>query len=323
MKQLLFACVFMLSALVVMGQQDPLHSNYRFNYFVLNPAAAGAGGQWAVQGSYLSSWTRFPGAPITYTLSASGALGQEGRSGIGINFVNDYIGPQRLYGAQFAYAYHLPVGASNLSFGLAARMSKYELDLNYVRTNQAPDPAVISKDENIADFSFGMMFYSRKGFIGVSLPQIAQVSGDEALALKMHLYLSGGYKFNINNTVLLEPMALIKFLSADETIMQYDINLRAHLINQQLLFGVGYRGGNNSNFLAVMGGFNVKDKYQFSYSYDFSLGDFQQYSWGSHEVTVGVKFGKRKHTHLAEHKTPGKMADAEEGDEEEAEEDEE
>jgi type IX secretion system PorP/SprF family membrane protein len=315
MKRLLLIGIILLSTLSAFGQQDPLLSNYRFNYFLLNPAAAGSESQWAIKGSYLSSWTRFPGAPVTFTLSANGTLGKKGKSGIGLNIVDDKIGPQLTYGAQAAYAYHLPVGKANLSFGLAARFTKYQLDLGYVRTLQPGDDAVIAKEESLADFAFGIMYYSRKGYVGVSMPQIAQVSGDSALALKMHLYLMGGYKFMINkkgNSWLLEPVALIKYVGADQAILQYDINLRAHIIDQQLMFGVGYRGGLNNNFIAVMAGFNVKQKYQFSYSYDFSLGDFQQYSWGAHEVTMGILVGKKKHDHLAEWNTSGSAAAVEE-----------
>lgn len=295
MKLLVISITLLLMPFAVFGQQDPLHSNYRFNYFILNPAAAGANAQFEFNGSYLGSFRRFPGGPATYTLSANGFLGKEGRTGLGVNFVNDNIGSQRLTGLQLAYAYHLPLGPSRLSFGLAGRMvidNKAQ-----IFRNQHPNPNIIFSNQIRTDFSLGTMYYDPNGYLGISFQNIARIGEKEIFGEKVNISVSGAYKFHVSKYLAFEPVGLLKYSVADQPIIQYDINFRAHLINELILLGLGYRGGNYNNFFALMGGINIKDKFRLFYSYDFILSSFHQYSWGSHELTMGIQIGKRNPIH--------------------------
>jgi type IX secretion system PorP/SprF family membrane protein len=284
------------------GQQEPVYTNYRFNSFMLNPSAAGMEGRWAARASYRSEWTRFPGAPITTTISMDGVLGN--RSGVGINFISDVIGPEQTWGFQGAYAYHIPMNSSNLALGLGVRALNHSLDPARTVTLQQPDPVVMFQQEWLTDFSFGAFLYNRKYYVGVSAPQIVQIVGKEAKELVPHIYAMGGYKFKVGGTSIIEPSVLLKY--ADK--FQFDIDVQAWFLDEQLMFGAGYR---DQSFISIMTGFDVKDRYEFSYSYDFSLSDFQAYSWGSHEVTFGIRFGKQKFNHLAAHKLEKKKAEEE------------
>lgn len=312
MRKVLFVCIALLSVSSVFGQQDPLHANYRFNSFIVNPAAAGMEGQWAARASYRSEWTRFPGAPITTTASISGLISD--RSAVGLNFISDVIGPENTWGFQGAYAYHIPLNTSNLSLGLGFRGVNYSLDPARTITLVPNDPAVMFDPEWLMDLSFGAFLYNRKYYIGVSAPQVVQISDPEVKELVPHIYGLLGYKFLIGGSTILEPSAFLKFASE----FQFDINLKAWFLDNQLMFGAGYR---DAGFISVMTGFNVKDRYQFSYAYDFSTQDFQAYTWGSHEVTFGIEFGKQRFNHLDEHKMESKtkqedMEEEEGGDEE-------
>lgn len=293
MKKLLILFLAVSGGLALNAQQDPLYSNYRFNTFFLNPAVAGSEGQWTARTSYRSEWTRMPGAPITAGASFHGMLGN--RVGGGINIVNDKAGLFRFTGFQMAYAYHIPLENANLSFGLAGRAINGQLDQMEASPLSPNDPSIAGfASEWLADFAFGVHLYGERFFAGISAPQVFQLSGDEHFVLARHFYGMGGYRFDANKFSI-EPMAFLKFVP-DGGIFQADINLRGHFIERQLMFGVGYRTG--MNFLALMGGFNVQDSYQFSYSYDFALGNadipWQSYTWGGHEVTMGIKFGKQK-----------------------------
>lgn len=308
MRKLLIVCIALLSVSSMYGQQQPLYTNYRFNSFMINPSAAGMEGQWAARASYRSEWTRFPGAPVTTTVSLDGVLGN--RNGVGINFISDVIGPEVTWGLQGAYAYHIPLNASNLALGLGVRALNHSLDPSRTVTLQTPDPIVAFENEWLTDFSFGVFLYNRKYYVGVSAPQIVQIVGKEAKELVPHIYAMGGYKFKVGSTSIIEPSVLLKY--ADE--FQFDVTVQGWLLNEQLMLGAGYR---DPGFISVMTGFNVKDRYQFSYSYDFSLNEFQAYTWGSHEVTFGIKFGKQKFNHLASYDLKAKDNKDEEMKEEE------
>ncbi len=293
MKKFLFACLILVTT-VASAQQDPLHSNYRFNRFLLNPAVAGTAGQWVGRASYRSEWTRFPGSPVTATASFHGLLGN--RVGAGVNILSDYIGITRTYGVQMAYSYNIPFDNFNLSLGLAGRAMNFNIDQSQAVLVQNPDPALFTQDDWLADLAFGAYIHGKKFWAGLSAPQLVQLSGEEAQALEPHIYAMGGYRFDVaGGKVGIEPMTFLRFVMAggDGNQFAYDFNLRGYFLDEQLMAGVGYRDG---NFLALMAGFNVQDRYQFSYSYDFAFGEqsIQPYSWGSHEVTLGFKFGRQK-----------------------------
>lgn len=293
MKKFLIACLVLVTgATAAFAQQDPLVSNYRFNRFLLNPAVAGTAGQWVGRASYRSEWTRFPGSPITANASFHGLVGN--RVGVGLNLLSDVIGITRTYGAQMAYSYQIPFDNFNLSLGLGARAMNWDLDESQANPLVPGDPAIFGNDW-VGDLSFGAYLYGERFWAGLSAPQIFQITDDEAYSLSTHIYAMGGYKFGLaGDKVGLEPMAFLRYVP-DGGIFSYDINLRGYFLEDQLMAGVGYRDG---NFLALMTGFNVQDRYQFSYSYDFNFGNaenvIQPYTWGSHEVTFGIKFGRQK-----------------------------
>lgn len=303
MRKLLAIAILFVMGASVYAQQEPLNTNYRFNYFQINPAAAGSYGRWAAAGSYRGDFTRFPGSPVTATASLNGVLGQ--RSGIGVNVLSETFGPTNEEYAQLAYAYQIPMDKSNLSIGLGAKYQIYRLNQDLIDLNNPADPAVMYGNNSLFDFSFGIMHYSKKHFVGISVPQVIQLTGKDAKKLVPHIYLSGGYNFDLKK-VTLQPMAFLRFVP--KAGLMYDISVKGWFIDNQLMFGAGYRGG-KAGFITFMTGFNVKDKYSFSYSYDLSVkGDFQSYSWGSHEITFGLRFGKQKFGNVfnIESKAPAK-----------------
>lgn len=285
---LIFAVVF-----TSKSQQDPLKTNYRFNYFVLNPAAAGSYGKWTGAASVRSDFTRFPGSPVTSTASFHGVLGES--SGVGFNFMSDVFGPEQSTGIQFNYAYHIEMNRSNLSLGLGARYVNYMINDEIVTTVDPEDLSVF--DGGLGDLSFGVMHYSKKHYVGISAPYVVQLTGQEIHKLSPHIYISGGYLFDVG-AVSLEPMAMVRIVPESQAAYQTDINLKAWFIDNQLMLGAGWRGPNGSDYigsgLTFMTGFNVQNKWQFSYAYDMNTSEFQTDTWGSHEVTFGIRFGKQK-----------------------------
>ena len=292
MRKLLFAfaLLFLVSS-AMQAQQDPLRSNYRFNYFLINPAAAGSNGQWTGRIAIRSDFTRIPGSAVTSNASVHGVMGEN--SGVGINLVSDIIGPEQSTGVQLNYAYHINMDRNNLSIGLGARYVNYRLNEELVDI-YTPEPLNVFNG-GLGDLTLGVMHYSKRHYVGISVPQLVQITGADVKKLVPHIYLSGGYIFDLGS-ISLEPMMLAKFVPKAKT--QVDVNLRAWLVDNQLMLGLGWRGPNGSQFagsgVTFMTGFNVKNKWQFTYSYDMMTGDFQSVSWGSHEVGFGFTFGKQK-----------------------------
>ena len=56
------------------AQQDVLTGQYLFNGTLINPAYAGASGQWETMAMQRLQWVEFDGAPNTGILSGHGAI---------------------------------------------------------------------------------------------------------------------------------------------------------------------------------------------------------------------------------------------------------
>ena len=85
----------------------------------------------------------------------------------------------------------------------------------------------------------------------------------------------------------LEPSLVIRqVLMGPESMV--DINLKAGFLDEQLIAGLSYRGG-VANALAILLGTRLSG-FNLYYSYDISFNRFQDYSVGSHEVTVAFSF---------------------------------
>lgn len=308
MKRLLIASVLLTGAMVASAQQEPLYSNYKLNYFALNPAAAGNMGHWAMRAQFRGEWVRFPGAPVTEMFSMSGPVGASKKVGLGFTLFNDVIGVENRYGISGGYSYHLPIGESTLGLGLGTRFFRYNLDLAEVITNQPNDPGVLNIDEGLTlDFGAGAYFYGSKFYAGLAAPVIAQAIGSQYTKSALHYSVMAGYKWILNTSFGLEPSVFFK--GAAGSPFQLDGNLRIHLLNEQLFFSGGIRvlgsgtegDPKSASYVSVMIGSKLLDRYHFSYAYDFGIGEgtIQPYTWGSHEVMVGWDFDWKQKSRYA------------------------
>ncbi len=284
MKRISLIAIVLLATITAWGQQEPLLTNYQLNYFTWNPAAAGSAGQWALRTEIRGEWLGFPGAAQTQNITLHGAIG---RVGLGVTLINDLIGPEQRTGFQTGYAYMLPVGDNTLSLGLGLNAVKYSLKQNEVTTNTPLDPAVLALTGawNI-DMAFGAYFYGEKFYAGISAPRLLQLT-KIGITDAIHYSLMAGYKLHSSDNFTFEPSVMLK--GASGAPFQYEIDAKAHLLNEQLYFGVGYRGG-KGNFISALVGAKVLNKYHLAYSYDFTTSEFQSYNSGSHELMLGMDF---------------------------------
>src|SRR6187200_443091 len=121
MKKLILILVgFMVSA-ASYAQQRPIHSLYMFDPILINPAYAGTQVQLSATAIYRNQWVNFPGAPKTFTASASTGF-RKSRAGLGILVSNDQIGIHEENTMYLLYSYKIPFSKYNsksyLSFGL-------------------------------------------------------------------------------------------------------------------------------------------------------------------------------------------------------------
>jgi len=287
------------------SQQLPGFSQYMLNHLAINPAAAGNKDRFVARLGYRNQWTGFDGAPETGVLSVHGNLNESANS-IGGFLYNDATGPTKRTGLNLAYSYRISLGGTSkgnkwsgniLAFGIQGGAFQYTLDGTRMTTDEPDDAAVPLNNESVIvpDAGFGIYSYSKKYYIGFSIPQLLEtkvkfndVDRVTVGRVKQHYYFFGGLYFFISDKLSLEPSGLIRGVKGAP--MQLDINMKAH-INQTYWFGVSYK---SREAVVMLAGIRIQKRFHLGYAYDLNFSELQSYSGGSHEIILGVDFGQEK-----------------------------
>jgi type IX secretion system PorP/SprF family membrane protein len=104
------------------------------------------------------------------------------------------------------------------------------------------------------------------------------------MKLDRHYYLFGSYLFDLNRLVTLEPSFL--FMMSEQLKPQADIGI-TYIYNKAFWTGISYRTSG-----AIIANLGVKyENFFIGYAFDFTLQEIQRITYGTHEVTVALKFG--------------------------------
>lgn len=267
------------------AQQDPQYTHYMYNHSVINPAYAGSREGMYIFGLYRTQWVGLDGAPKTATLSMDTPLGKSGL-GLGVNFINDRIGAMDentlsvdlSYGIDLNYEY-------KLAFGLKGSGNLLNVDYSKLSIYDGSDPVSLVDVENkfTPNIGAGMFLYSEKAYIGLSSPNLfTRTRYDDnslsTLRQRMHLYLTGGYVFDLNYNLKFKPAAMVKMVEGSP--LQVDLSAN-FMFRDKFTVGAAYRWD-----AAVSGlvGFQVTDNIMVGYSYDAETSKLSHYNSGSHEI---------------------------------------
>jgi type IX secretion system PorP/SprF family membrane protein len=318
LKLILTGTVLILMAGTVFPQQVPMYSQYIMNGFLINPSFAGRDGYTTVNLTVREQWVGMQGAPSTYAASFQTRLLKNsyiskatsvrkklvkptkgGKVGLGGYIFNDNNGIMRRTGFQGTYAYHISMGRTqgipnNLAFGLA--MTGYQYFVNTEGLIYEPnDPLINSFDRSIfvTDFNFGASFTTAKYYAGFAMTNLLRgnlIFGDTSKVNRNelgHFFLTGGIKIPINTDWQIEPSGFIKSSDMLFKSIQMDLTARAYY-KDYYWAGVSYRTG---DAIIMMLGLKY-DRFFFSYAFDFTLSDIRSSTYGTHEISMAVKFGE-------------------------------
>jgi len=307
------------------AQQLPIFTQYKLNGQVLNPAIAGAYGFTTLNLTSREQWAGFKGAPSTYTLSTEWRLlkrknsvssslfglrklqkSRQGRVGFGGVLYSDNNGQVRNTGAKFAYSYHIDLPTTQLSLGVALNAFQIRFDkenLTFPEDGVTEEPLLSGdfKESMFApDASIGAFILGRRYYFGISANQLFQstikIGGSlNHYRLTRHYFINSGYKFYIGQDYDIEPSFLIKTTEADVKGFlnklkgmqhQEDLSVRVYY-RDDYWGGVAYRTNGD---LLILTGMRYQQFY-FEYSFDYALTSIRNYSYGSHELSLGIRFG--------------------------------
>ncbi len=303
MKKIFTICFFLLAGGVLMAQQLPQYSQYILNRYVINPASAGTENYFVGQSNYRSQWEGIQDAPRTYIMSVNGPLANQ-KMGIGGYVFVDVTGPTRRNGFNLSYSYHLNLTASlKLSMAINAGVLTYGVDGTEITFNDPNDNILAqSQEKNIfPDAGFSFYLYAPKFFFGASAPQLIQNQldfknsiEDPTGRLVNHYFITGGYTHELNSLIELEPSILVKYVKP--LPIQFEASLRG-IYKETAWVGFSYR---QSDAIVLLGGYTFQDNFSIGYSYDIIQSDIQQYSTGTHEIMLSIKFNKSSRDSVSE-----------------------
>jgi type IX secretion system PorP/SprF family membrane protein len=312
-RRLVFILILILTGILTFGQQLPLFSQYLYNKFLLNPAVAGSDGYTSFSLTAREQWVGYSGAPRTFSFSwqtrmlkKSFILRQtsvkrqvyrpksDGKVGFGGYVFSDRNGLIQRTGFQVAYAYHMWIQKSTqLSFGLAFTGYYYKIDETQINFEDPNEPWLnnnLRRGIFVPDLTFGAYLLNAKYSFGFSADQLteaaAKIGGPayKNFTMSRQYYLFGSYDLSWWSNTIIQPGFLLKM--SEQLKPQADIGA-TYIYNQGFWVGLAYR---TSGALIA----NVGVKYQnmfFGYAYDYTLQEIQSITYGTHEITVALKFG--------------------------------
>lgn len=313
MKRHFFILILILSCHSIYGQQLPLYSQYLYNKYLINPAVAGSDGYTSFSMTAREQWIGYTGAPRTFSFSWQTRIlkksfimkqtsvkknffrpKSDGRIGLGSYVFSDRNGLIQRTGFQMAYSYHLWLQHSTqLSFGLAFTGYYFKIDEKLINFEDPNEPWLnnnLRRGVFVPDMTFGIYLLNAKYSFGFSADQLSEAAAKiggpayKNYSMNRQYYLFGSYDFSRGNNTIIQPSFLLKM--SEQLKPQADIGA-TYIYNQSFWAGLAYR---TSGTLVA----NIGLKYQnmfFGYAYDYTLQEIQSITYGTHEITVAVKFG--------------------------------
>lgn len=328
MKKIVYILLLTLAATQLTdAQQMPVYSQYMYNRFLINPAAAGSEGYTSFNVTAREQWVGYAGAPRTYSLSyqtrftkkkagfRENIFGKtryqaktEGRTGLGLGVYTDQNGLIQRTGFQAAYSYHIWVqDYTQLSMGLAATCYHYIIKADQESFLDPSEPWLtdnLRKGIFIPDVNFGMYLLNDRytlGFSAESMVGAAARIGDgivdtlkayDRFRMSRHYYVFGSYSFLTGKNLEIEPSVLLKM--SEQILPQADLGVTFNY-DQSFWLGAAYRTGGyygRGSYGAIIG--NIRFRFAnmyLGYSYDYTLSEIERATSGSHELVLALKLG--------------------------------
>ena len=284
--------LFSLLSFNAFAQKEPQYTQYMYNIGSFNPAYVGTVENPEFSGLYRAQWIDVPGAPRTFRFGANLPFQNE-KVGLGINIVNDELGPTTQTYADISYSYQIMVtDETKLSFGIDAGGSFLNVDFS---KGTFENPGENLNEEMLSKFyptvGAGAFLYAEDWYLGASVPNFLTegVYNDEVASIvedKLQFNFIGGYVFELSDNLKFKPAFLVNTISGSPV----NVNLSGNfLIADVFTAGASYRLDNAFSGLA---GFQISNQLFAGYSYDYNTNLLGEFNNGSHEIILKFYLGR-------------------------------
>jgi len=279
--------------LQLLGQMFPQSNHYIYNALAINPAFAGCNDALSASILYRNQWVGFKDSPKNYMLSVHAPVYND-RVGLGLLIEKNSIGIFNETNFIGNYAYRMELRDGKLAMGLGFGVTLYNIAWNKLDATDANDVQLMNNSTStvLPAFSLGTYYYTKKYFIGISLPLFLSYELDKSTGSYkignqfsgLNYFFTGGYEVGISPNIKLLPSMLMKYHPGNA--VQIDVNAQVNL-KDRIWLGIGYR---NRNILVGMLQCQINYQLRMAYSYDFELGSLGRYMNGSHEIVLNYIF---------------------------------
>lgn len=301
MKKIILIAILITGAFQSFAQQDPQYSLYMFNPLAVNPGYAGSREVLSAVLVHRSQWIGLDGAPETQAFAINTPLRNK-KMGLGLQIVNDRIGPKTTQNITGAYAYRFKLGRGKLALGLKAGIINYNFNWNKIEYKEEGDilPEESTNGFLIPTVDFGVYYNTRTLYAGIAAEHINESSFNFAEAQSsdsiqnpensrgskkgVNLIGTVGKAFVLNDNFVLKTSALVRIVHDAGNI---DLNASV-LIKNKVLFGTSLR---TSGALIFISELNISKNLRLGIAYDIDGSEVATSTSGSFEVFVGYDVG--------------------------------
>lgn len=299
------------------AQQTPLYSQYMLNEFIINPAVTGRSGMTSVSLTGRKQWLGWENAPETYSSSFSTRLlkatspfirkkinwggstyrnSPTGRVALGASIIKDKNGAVNKTRIDLTYAYHISLYQAQLSFGFTFMSNQFKIDKDLANFGDPNDPLshLIGASAYSPDAALGVDYSTHEYHVGISIFNLFQSpvklgktsANYYELRQVRHYYLLAAYKNIMPYFTRWEYEPSIVARGTEKLQGTAEASIR-FIYEQEYWFGFSFR--TSKDIIAFLG---VKfNRVLFGYSYDYGFNEMSRMSYGSHEISMAVRFG--------------------------------
>lgn len=282
--------LLLLSKLGVAQETAPNYLMYRYNMNILNPAYAGVSDKSEIALGIRKQSMDLQDDATTQYASFSQGVGE--KMGLGVSIVNDKVFISKQTDVVIDASYELQINnTTNLYFGMKAGGAFYAVDFNSLGEN---DPVFNS---NVSTFSpsigVGAYLKSERYFLNISMPNLVlneiqkptidangNANTDGGVTEKFHMYLGGGYKFTVSESIDVTPTVFSRFVTDDSVLV--DVSAIADY-EDIIEAGLTYRLDTSVLFSVYL---KILDRTHFGYAYEATTSEYSNISSGTHEFVV-------------------------------------
>jgi type IX secretion system PorP/SprF family membrane protein len=281
--------------------QDLQFTQFYANPLYLNPAFAGSNYCPRICVNYRNQWPNLSGTYVSYSASYDRYVeALSGGLGILVTSDNQARGTLKTTTASLMYSYSMSVTRSfSIKAALQATYFQKSIDRSKLNFGDMIDArrgfvwntneVVPAQSKQNADFSAGVLGYSRHYFFGVAAGHITQpdegLIGPSRLPLKLTVHGGAIIELEKGSESSISPNILFQ---QQQNFTQ--LNLGIYFVKEHFVAGLWYR--NSDAFIVLLGIQYAHLK--LGYSYDVTVSKLSSNTAGSHEISLQLQFECKK-----------------------------